>query len=358
MEQGLGEQVVELKNSSVEERATWRNQAIKSLVSTGETEKDASSLVDAVLETLGWSAKPAREVVKETVKQPVPKVVKTVQSEEPVKTETKEKTIKKPVEHNKDTGRNVATNQYIRFGPEEKIDYLNVHLPQIQGFSVYIIPNNRTNWRSLSKYTSGYPRGFQLICSGVEKLGINTSDMVLGIVTEESILKGKLKHALVFSDECIYQIDSDYTWKIKYREIARTEIQDNRIILWKHSGTREYVQPFHFEFNTRELHALIQVLVDGESKRKEIILPNTQNIEPPKKMFSSPYYAKVHGLRPGDSALCRTTPKALADNFVRECSYISQARKVKVYGGTGNMLYVEVGEDCHGWVFASVMRRE
>jgi len=68
LEQGLGKQVVELKNSSVEERAAWRNLAIKNLVSTGETEKDATSLVDAILEALGWSAKKAPVASKASAK--------------------------------------------------------------------------------------------------------------------------------------------------------------------------------------------------------------------------------------------------------------------------------------------------
>lgn len=57
LELGLGKQVVELKKSSNEERAAWRKLAIENMERTGESRKDAASLVDAVLESLGWSVK-------------------------------------------------------------------------------------------------------------------------------------------------------------------------------------------------------------------------------------------------------------------------------------------------------------
>lgn len=66
LELGLGKQVVELKHCSTVERTEWRKQSIVNMVRMGETENDATSLVDAVLAALGLSVKQKEKNEKKT----------------------------------------------------------------------------------------------------------------------------------------------------------------------------------------------------------------------------------------------------------------------------------------------------
>lgn len=359
---GLGEQITELKRSSETERESWRRLAIEKMVEAGENEKDATSLVNAVMEALGWCVK--REVSVKPIVSPTP-VELPKPSQESLKVTQKQqevvKVVEEPVELTEIEKPAISTAKAIPhafFGPEKKMIYLNKHLPKIIGYKIAIIPNNAEHWESVSKYTTEFSRGFQTVCPLVTQLGIQDSDVVLGMIMEEGMLRHITK-ALVFSDECIYQISNNNSWRVAYREIEKVELQDGVISLCKKRGQTENVMPFRMEYNARELLSMIQALVEGERYRQEIILPNSQEIELPAKMEKTPYCVMPHGLQPGNALLCRTSSKVRGDNYVKECTYIPRSRTLKVEGKnkSGTMLYVELGYECKGWIFANSVRR-
>ncbi len=340
----LGVQVTELKKRSDAEREEWRDKSVERMVQTGTDKNDAECLVDAVLETLGLSVikeVPKQEPAKPEPAKPVPPKAELPKPEPAKSVPTKPESTTSTLNH------------YARFGPEEKIVYLNKHLPKIIGYRVAIIPNNITDWQSLGKYTSNYGKGFQMVSSGVTHLGISVSDILLGMVIEEGLFK-RAGRAVVFSDECIYQIAGENSWKLRYKEIDRVEVQNNIIFLYRVSGERVSIVLFSLEYNTKELFAVVQALVECEKWRVEKIEENSQVIELPAKLEKKPYYVKAHNLQPGNALICRTTPKLKPDNYMKECTYISMSRKLLVRGKSknGGMLYVEIAPDCMGWVSA------
>lgn len=330
----LGVQVTELKNRSDAEKKEWRNKAVECMAQSGVEGKDAECLVDAVMETLGLSV--MTEVPKPEPPKPVPP------KPEPPKPVPPKPEPPKP-----------TPKQYSRFGPEEKIVYLNKHLPKIIGYRVAIIPNNISDWQSLGKYTADYGKGFQMVSSGVTHLGISESDILLGMVIEAGIFK-RAGWALIFSNEYIYQMGGDDSWKLRYKEIERVEMQNNIISLYRRSGGRKDIVPFRLDYNTQAVFAVLQAFVEGEKRKVETIGTNSQVIEPPAKPEKNPYYVKAHNLQPGNALLCRTSSALRADNYMRECTYISTARKLLVRGKStsGGMLYVEIAPGCMGWVSA------
>lgn len=365
---GLGEQITELKRSSETEREFWRRLAIKKMVEAGENEKDATSLVNAVMEALGWCVK-RKEAVKPVVS---PKPMESPKSVETLKPSLKSsKVMQKQQEVVKVEEEPVALTEIEKpaistakaiphtfFGPEKKMIYLNKHLPKIIGYKIAIIPNNAENWESVSKYTTEFSRGFQTVCPLVTQLGIQDRDVVLGMIMEEDMLRHIVK-ALIFSDECIYQISKENSWRVTYREIERVELQNNVISLYKERGGIEKIMPFRMEYNTRELFSMIEELIKGERQRVWMILPNSQEIELPAKIEKTPYCVMPHGLQPGNALLCRISSKVRGDNYVKECTYIPKSRTLKVEGKNknGTMLYVELAHECKGWIFASSVRR-
>lgn len=357
LELGLGKQAVELKKNNAEERAAWKKQAIENMVRAGQLQKDAECLVEAVLAALGWGEKqsqPAQVAPIEVRMEPKPQPTSLETPKE--QSSDAKAAVEAPIPEHIPLFK--ALGRSKRFGPEEIVECLNIHLPKIKGFGVYIIPNNRTNWREVGKYTAMFPRGFENVHAYLLKLGIPSADIVLGIVTEES-MRGGLKRALVFSATGLYQIYSGHSWVIAYDYIERVELQDDCIVLWERSGSRKVVQPFRYDFNTKEILTLIQTLVKRVRLGHDHIYPNSQKIESPKKMFSAPYYVRAKNIKPGDCILCRTSSNGAApDNYMKECTYISQAHSVKALGGDSYMLYVKIAQDCYGWVPAAVMEKE
>lgn len=337
----LGVQVTELKGRSDADKEAWRKKAVDNMAQSGVERKDAECLVDAVLETLGLGV--IKEVPKQEPAKPEPP--KPV----PLKPEPPKPEPTKPVPPKPEP----TPKQYSRFGPEEKIVYLNKHLPKIIGYRVAIIPNNISDWQSLGKYTADYGKGFQMVSSGVKHLGISESDILLGMVIEAGIFK-RAGWALIFSNEYIYQMGGDDSWKLRYKEIERVEVQNNIISIYRTSGERKNIVPFRLDYNTQAVFAVLQAFVEGEKRKVETIGTNSQVIESPAKQEQSPYYVKAHNLQPGDALLCRTSSALRADNYMRECTYISTARKLLVRGKStnGGMLYVEIVPGCMGWVSA------
>ncbi len=149
LELGLGKQVVELKNCSNEERADWRKLAIENIMRTGESEKDAASMVDAVLEALGWSvkqndsAKPIKEPSKlnnTTKSNSVPKPEKKSEPKKPSKKKKDTKqTLGKKSDPLLDMVKQELQNRWLRivsafmpkaFPQVHKVDFDNLCVPK------------------------------------------------------------------------------------------------------------------------------------------------------------------------------------------------------------------------------------
>ncbi len=79
LELGLGTQAIEMNGCSHAEQEVWRKQAVEGIVHTGESEKDAVSLVDAVIEVLGWDTQPTLQVKSTPQIESTPQVKPTLQ---------------------------------------------------------------------------------------------------------------------------------------------------------------------------------------------------------------------------------------------------------------------------------------